>query len=74
MLFQSDADLPAIANGNHLLSMISYNQFKSVLHYLLDESEFLAPFGIRSLSKVSFAKCWHKVLRTCLAQVLVPFA
>ena len=34
-----------------LLSLLTKDQLKSVLHYLLDEKEFLSPFGIRSLSK-----------------------
>jgi len=35
----------------HLLSFISEERLKSVLQYLLDEEEFLSPYGIRSLSK-----------------------
>ena len=35
-----------------LLSIPSKDQLKRVLRYLLDENEFLSPYGIRSLSKV----------------------
>jgi hypothetical protein len=34
-----------------LLSLVNRKQLLSVLHYMLDESEFLSPFGIRALSK-----------------------
>lgn len=39
--------------GEHrLLAMPSVDRLKRVLRYLLDESEFLSPYGIRSLSRV----------------------
>jgi hypothetical protein len=38
--------------GRRLLAIPSRARLESVLRYLLDESEFLSPFGIRSLSKV----------------------
>jgi hypothetical protein len=38
--------------GRRLLSTLSKGQLERVLGYLLDENEFLSPFGIRSLSKV----------------------
>jgi hypothetical protein len=40
--------------GHHrwLLAIPSKQRLTRVLHYMLDESEFLSPFGIRSLSKV----------------------
>ncbi len=34
----------------HLASIITPDRLRSVLRYLLDEKEFLSPFGIRSLS------------------------
>jgi hypothetical protein len=45
----------ALHNGEksvvRLLAVPSRERLERVLHYLLDESEFLSPFGIRSLSK-----------------------
>lgn len=38
--------------GRTLLSIPSRDRLQRVLRYLLDEKEFLSPFGIRSLSKV----------------------
>lgn len=38
-------------SGRRLLSIVSKEQLSKVLSYLLDENEFLSPFGIRSLSK-----------------------
>lgn len=38
--------------GERLLAIPSKDRLLRVLKYLLDENEFLAPFGIRSLSKV----------------------
>jgi len=34
-----------------LLSLVSEDRLRSILKYMLDENEFLSPFGIRSLSK-----------------------
>ena len=33
------------------LSLVNRNRLKSVLRYMLDESEFLSPYGIRALSR-----------------------
>jgi hypothetical protein len=38
--------------GRRLLSTLSKPQLERVLAYLLDENEFLSPYGIRSLSRV----------------------
>jgi hypothetical protein len=38
--------------GRRLLSTLSKPQLERVLGYLLDENEFLSPYGIRSLSRV----------------------
>lgn len=40
------------AHGHNLLAVPSRQRLERVLRYLLDENEFLAPFGIRSLSRV----------------------
>ena len=37
--------------GRRLLSPLSQKQLERVLSYLLDENEFLSPYGIRSLSR-----------------------
>lgn len=36
---------------HHLLAIPTKDQLHRVLSYMLDEDEFLSPFGIRSLSK-----------------------
>jgi hypothetical protein len=38
--------------GRRLLSILNEKKLRRVLGYLLDENEFLGPFGIRSLSRV----------------------
>ncbi len=38
--------------GMRLLLIPSFDRFKKLLTYLLDESEFLSPYGIRSLSAI----------------------
>jgi hypothetical protein len=35
-----------------LLSVVSANRLRRVLRYMLDEQEFLSPFGVRALSRV----------------------
>ena len=37
--------------GRRLLAILNQQKLRSVLRYLLDENEFLGPYGIRSLSK-----------------------
>ncbi len=44
--FIDDPDVP------YMLGIPSRDRLEKVLRYLLDENEFLSPFGIRSLSKV----------------------
>jgi len=36
----------------HLLSIVGQKRFRKILRRLLDTNEFLAPFGLRSLSKI----------------------
>jgi hypothetical protein len=38
-------------SGRRMMSVLSPDRLRSVLGYLLDEQEFLSPYGIRSLSK-----------------------
>ncbi len=38
-------------NGRTLLAVLNEERLRRVLHRMLDESEFLSPFGIRSLSR-----------------------
>ena len=35
-----------------LLTVVTREQLVRILHYVLDEDEFLSPYGVRSLSKV----------------------
>ncbi len=41
-----------VAHGHRLLAIPSRERLERVLRYLLDENEFLSPYGIRSLSRV----------------------
>jgi hypothetical protein len=38
-------------SGRHLLSLLRGHRLKKILKRMLDESEFLSPYGVRSLSK-----------------------
>ncbi|MGZ3755937.1 MAG: MGH1-like glycoside hydrolase domain-containing protein [Mucilaginibacter sp.] len=39
------------SNNKHLVSLLRGYRMKSILRYMLDENEFLSPYGIRSVSK-----------------------
>ncbi|MBT8137773.1 MAG: glucosidase [Gammaproteobacteria bacterium] len=39
------------ARGEHLLALVNRNMLRSVIERVLDERQFLSPFGIRSLSR-----------------------
>ncbi len=39
-------------DGHHMLAIPSRQRLERVLRYMLDEDEFLSPYGIRSVSKV----------------------
>jgi len=39
------------ANNSLLLGFVRPDQLKRMLHYMLDESEFLSPYGIRAVSR-----------------------
>ncbi len=45
------AQKTAEGNTRRLLSLVNGNRLKRVLTYLLDEQEFLAPYGVRALSR-----------------------
>ncbi len=54
----SSVDVPGM--GERILTAIlTRERLVSVLRYMLDENEFLSPFGIRSLSKVHQAQPYH---------------
>lgn len=41
-----------MTHGHRLLAIPSRERLERVLHYLLDEREFLSPYGIRALSRI----------------------
>lgn len=45
------ADIPGYGSA-HLFAMPTEGRLRHILRYMLDENEFLSPFGIRSVSKV----------------------
>ncbi len=47
-----DCNCAGDPNALYMLAIPSWQRLKKVLRYLLDENEFLSPFGIRSLSRV----------------------
>jgi hypothetical protein len=51
--FRPHLDMVAAAGGGHrwLLSIVNRDQLTRVLRYMLEESEFLSPHGVRALSR-----------------------
>jgi hypothetical protein len=47
-----DGGTRAVGPGNYLLAIPSKTKLERLLRYLLDEDEFLSPYGLRSLSRV----------------------
>ena len=44
-------NVDGVSKYHHLLAIPSPEKLRSVLKYLLDEDEFLSPYGIRALSR-----------------------
>ncbi len=57
----ASVDVPG-AKQRHLTAIVSRDQLISVLRYMLDENEFLSPYGIRSLSKAHAGKPYSVTL------------
>jgi hypothetical protein len=57
------ADVDRCGERNrHLLAILTPERLRSALHYMLDESEFLSNYGIRSLSKFHEAHPYRLVV------------
>jgi len=50
------------ARRSHLFSLLRGHRMKRVLHRLLDETEFLSPYGVRSVSKAYEARAFDLTL------------
>jgi hypothetical protein len=50
LINMSNGEKPGVA-GRRLLAVFTENKLRRLLTYLLDENEFLSPYGIRSLSR-----------------------
>ncbi|MDX1415221.1 MAG: hypothetical protein R3293_13580 [Candidatus Promineifilaceae bacterium] len=51
-------DIPGVGK-QVMVSFLTRERLMSILHYMLDEDEFLSPFGIRSLSKIHESNPYH---------------
>jgi len=49
--------------GKHLISLLRGYRMKSLLRYMLDENEFLSPYGIRSVSKYYLNNPYHVAIQ-----------
>jgi len=49
--------------GKHLVSLLRGYRMKSLLRYMLDEDEFLSPYGIRSVSKYHLNHPYHVMVQ-----------
>ncbi len=47
----ASVQVPGYGGNAHLFAMPTRERLQSVLRYMLDENEFLSPYGIRSISK-----------------------
>jgi hypothetical protein len=57
--------------GRRLLALLTEERLRRVLRYMLDEDEFLSPFGIRSLSRFHLGHPY--VFRACGAEFRVDY-
>jgi len=46
-------------NGKHIISLVWGDQLRAILQRMLDENEFLSPYGIRALSRIYKDKPYH---------------